>query len=85
MATLVKNLNGTSKKNPPAGCSCWLNFWVQKTGRKAGECAHCSNPATLGGHVKPVNGSLTYIVPLCDACNKRTDEFTVYKELVRTE
>lgn len=85
MATTVKNLNGTSQKNPPRGCSCWLDFWEQKTDRKAGKCAHCDNPATLGAHVKPVNGNLTYIVPLCDECNKRTDEFTVYKELVRAE
>lgn len=85
MATTVKNLNGTSQKNPPCGYRCWLDFWEQKTDRKAGKCAHCDNTATLGAHVKPVNGSLTYIVPLCDECNKRTDEFTVDKELVRAE
>ena len=39
----------------------------------------------LGEHVKPVNVSLTYIVPLCRECNKRTDEITVYKELVRNQ
>lgn len=85
MANKVKNLNGTSQKNPPCGYSCWLDFWEQKTGHRAGECAHCSNPATVGAHVKLVNGNLTYIVPLCYECNKRTDEFTVYKELVRAE
>ncbi len=85
MATKVKNLNGTSNKTPSCEYSCWLDFWEKKTGRNADECAHCSNRATVGGHVKPVNGSLTYIVPLCYECNKRTDEFTVYKELVRAE
>lgn len=86
MASIVKNLNGTSQKNPSSQYSCWLDFWEQKTKRSAGLCAHCfDEPACVGAHVKLVNGTLTYIVPLCHKCNKKTDEFTVYKELVRAE
>ena len=82
--TTVKNLNGTAGKT----CSCpgsnsWLEHWEHKTGRKATFCAACFSKAEVGGHVKKVGFDYShYIVPLCKACNKRTDEFTVYGELV---
>ncbi len=81
----VKNLNGTSGKT----CSCpgsrsWLEHWERKAGHKAKYCAACTASAEVGGHVKKV-GSYDYshyIVPLCSACNQRTDEFYVSEELV---
>jgi len=82
--TLVKNLNGTAGKT----CSCpgsnsWLEHWERKTGRRAGECAACTSLAEVGGHVKKVGQDYShYIVPLCKACNARTDDFHVYEELV---
>lgn len=82
--TYVKNLNGTSEKNCSCpGCHSWLDHWERKTGRVAVSCAACSAKAEVGGHVKEVGSNYShYIVPLCKSCNKRTDEFFVYAELV---
>lgn len=86
--TLVKNLNGTAGKT----CSCpgsnsWLEHWERKTGREAGVCAACCfSPADVGGHVKKVGSDYSHhIVPLCKACNKKTDAFFVYKEIVSAD
>jgi hypothetical protein len=63
-----------------------LEYWEGESGKKAGDCGHCTKKATLGGHVKKVEGSDNshYIVPLCDACNKISsdEEFNVYETLV---
>lgn len=81
---MVKNLNGTAGKR----CSCpgsnsWLAHWEQRAGHKANMCASCTSPAEVGGHVKKVGHDYShYIVPLCKACNQRTDVFLVYEELV---
>ena len=82
--TMVKNLVGTAGKTCSCpGSSSWLEHWERKTGRKSGACAACSSAAKVGGHVKKVGHDYShYIVPLCKACNMRTDEFTVYEELV---
>jgi hypothetical protein len=86
MSTLVKNRNGTAGATAPGGIS-WLKYWENETGRDAGLCAmsSCSAKAEVGAHVIKATGSdgHTYIVPLCSACNQRTGEFTVDKELVR--
>lgn len=80
----VKNLHGTSGKT----CSCpgshsWLEHWERIAGHKAKYCAACAALAEVGGHVKKVgNDRSHYIVPLCSACNQRTDEFYVSEELV---
>ena len=79
----VKNLNGTAGKK----CSCpgsgsWLEHWERKTNQLATRCAACGGKAEVGGHVKKVGIDYThYIVPLCNACNMRTDEFAVFEKL----
>jgi len=82
--TEVKNLVGTAGKTCSCpGSSSWLEHWERKAGRKADYCAACSSKAEVGGHVKKVGHDYShYIVPLCKACNNRTDEFFVYEELV---
>lgn len=76
----VKNLHGTSDNNPPDGYDSFQSFWEDETGRKFGfcSCSSCINDATCGAHVKKVfGGNEWYIVPLCDECNKKDDDFEV--------
>ena len=82
--SVVENLKGTAGET----CSCpgsgsWLEHWERKTGRIATSCAACSvKEDIVGAHVKMAghDGS-RYIVPLCNACNSRTDKFLVFEEL----
>ncbi len=86
MSTNVKNLNGTSDNRVPSGYSSWLEYWEKKTGKRAGECGHCTAKAEVGAHVQKADSydRSWYIVPLCYACNQKpsTEEFMVYEELV---
>lgn len=80
----VKNLNGTAgKKCTCPGSNSWLEHWERKAHQHATQCAACTKKAEIGGHVKKVGQECThYIVPLRKACNMRTDDFTVFAELV---
>lgn len=87
----VKNLNNTSDKEPK-GYGTWLEFWEGKTGKTADHCGaiDCNvndRSKLVGAHVKKVgaNDDSHYITPLCDGCNKRTDEFYVDTALVPAE
>jgi hypothetical protein len=87
MSILVKNINGTANRIPPVGYSSWLDFWEKKTGLKATKCNNvaCSTTKDLvGAHVIKVNSvdQKWYIVPLCKACNAKTDSFYVAGPLV---
>ena len=71
-----KNQNGT--ENLKCRCGTWKQHWINYTnGTWPTRCSasDCYNEPTLGGHVHMVNDRKVYIVPLCDKCNKRTDEF----------
>lgn len=87
MSVKIKNLNVTSDKV----CTCsdsWLEHWEKKSGKIASLCAalDCSGKAEVGGHVKKAGSEKThYIVPLCKACNKRTDEFDSFLEIVSAD
>jgi hypothetical protein len=80
----VRNLAGTGDKK--CACSSWLAHWENGAGRKAALCAatDCTRRAVLGGHVQQVNtyDRSHYIVPLCDPCNKRSDDFDVREPLI---
>lgn len=82
----VKNLHGTSGRVPD-GYSSWLAFWEANAGQKASECHrfYCNNKDLLGAHVIKADSSdkSWYIIPLCQSCNKRTDEFWVDGKLVK--
>ena len=78
----VHNLNGTADCVPKDGADSWLAWWKKKSGKIGLICANtcCSDFAKLGGHVQKDGETTTnrwYIVPLCDACNKRTSSFSV--------
>ncbi len=82
----IKNITGSSKvsEKPPKGYSSWLNYWeknvnfILKTGIKY-KCPACGNAFERknfdGCHVQKVDSTdqKWYIIPLCDACNHRTD------------
>lgn len=85
----VKNASGTSRYGTPAGYNSWLEYWEKKSGKTAWRCSaidcHLMGRMNLvGAHVKKVYGgdNHSYIVPLCKACNNRTDEFYVDEVLV---
>ncbi len=85
----VKNANGTSRYNAPAGYSSWLEYWEEKSGKTARKCSAigCNvygRTNLVGAHVKKVYGldNHSYIVPLCRSCNNRTDEFFVDEVLI---
>lgn len=72
------NKKGTSDR----GCRCgtWKDHWMNYAKQAwPSSCSvdGCAQKPTLGGHV--INKSVTgeRIVPLCDSCNKRSDEFAL--------
>jgi len=78
--TKVKNVHNYSSP-VPAGYSCWLDYWEKNSGIRATTCCayDCNARAEVGAHVIKVdsNDNRWFIVPLCQACSKRTDEFYV--------
>ena len=86
--TKVKNVNGSSRFESPAGYGTWLDYWEEKSGKTARVCSatDCfvnSRDKLVGAHVQKVNGfdNSWYIVPLCRGYNNRTDEFYVAEVL----
>lgn len=72
-----KNINGTSDRQ--CNCGSWLKHWENATGRTAFYCSvyGCSNFAEVGAHVHDTYGLIAghRIVPMCRACNNRSDAF----------
>ena len=80
----VKNIYGTEGRKP-VGASTWIGYWEKHKGKKVYICSACGvlSSRLCGAHVKkclPLTDCLWYIVPLCPACNQRTDEFFVAAE-----
>ncbi len=78
ICTSWKNKKGTSERN----CKCgpwkqhWLNFSKEEWPKKC--CIKdCPKPATLGAHIYNSKEAGEWIVPACDSCNKRSDEFSI--------
>lgn len=78
----VQNLNGTGNK----ACSCgtWLEHWRRYNGvtsKIPPKCAaiDCDEPVGDGAHIKKsvMHDQRHFIVPLCKACNHRTDIFDI--------
>ena len=85
--TKVKNVNGSSRFACPSGYNSWLDYWEKQTGTtayrcSATDCHKLGRSNLVGAHVQKVNDKHWYIVPLCSACNNRTDEFYVDASLV---
>lgn len=83
--TLVKNVEGSSKYDPPRGYSSWKEYWESRKRRKFSfcSCTSCRNRAEDGGHVRKLyNTSNMYIIPLCSRHNNpsNTDAYSVRDE-----
>lgn len=73
-----KNKRGTGERT--CRCGSWAQHWVNFSGQSwPATCsvAGCSQRPTLGAHVINSVVSGEFIVPMCDACNKRVGEFTL--------
>ena len=74
-----KNKKGTADRT--CACGSWKQHWINFSGKEwPSKCSvqGCNNSATLGGHIFNSDSSLEeYIVPMCDSCNKRTEEFSL--------
>ena len=75
---VVKNLNHTTDRNPPNGCSSWKDFYI-KRGRvwpNSCGCLSCNNQAAVGAHVKKVDSydNRWHIIPLCYFHNNQFGE-----------
>lgn len=89
----VKNVKGSSKisSKAPTPFSSWLNYWESYAGfilksDTLYQCPACGNKVSKddfeGCHVRKASiiDSLDqnwYLVPLCKACNHRTDVFDI--------
>ena len=71
-----KNKSGTSGRS--CSCGSWKNHWINNSSKSwPSSCSvsGCTNGATLGAHVINANVTGERIIPACDSCNKRSDEF----------
>lgn len=78
-----KNKGGTGERN--CKCGSWKRHWLNFSGQKwPKECSvkGCNNEPTLGAHVISYTKKGERIVPMCAACNKRTDSFALKKNAV---
>ncbi|WP_214040602.1 hypothetical protein [Photorhabdus akhurstii] len=79
----VKNIVGTEDNN--CSCGSWLEHWLTYSGNKSlpGFCSEisCTNKPEVGAHIIKVGSTDSdwYIVPLCKAHNKKSDEFEIVK------
>ena len=73
-----KNKNGTSERS--CKCGSWKEHWENNTCKLwPTNCSayDCNESAEVGAHVINSECSGEWIVPLCKACNKRTDIFSL--------
>lgn len=73
-----KNKKGTGER--VCRCGSWTQHWRNFSGRPwPATCSvsGCYQRPTLGAHVINDAVSGEFIVPMCDACNKKTWEFTL--------
>ena len=73
-----KNKQGTSSRT--CSCGSWEIHWMKTTEQPwpfICSVSDCFNPATVGAHMINKNVPGEYIIPACDSCNHRTDEFNL--------
>ena len=76
-----KNKNGTSERS--CKCGSWKAHWENNSSKPwpISCCASdCNGTAEVGAHVINSDCSGEWIVPLCKACNNRTDTFSLKGE-----
>lgn len=87
--TRVKNAIGSStvSPNPPAPYKSWLDYWEGESNTRLRAIYFCpacetitSRANVFGCHVQKVgftSDKSWYIIPLCNSCNRRTDNFDI--------
>ena len=73
-----QNKKGTAERNCLGGA--WKNHWLYITSKPwPSTCSvrGCTASPTLGAHVFHANVEGERIVPMCDACNKKSVEFSL--------
>ncbi len=80
MEIQIKNLSGTSDKT--CTCGTWLDHWVKISGKPLPNycsISMCYQKPEVGAHVKKADllNFSTYIVPMCKACNAKTEVLTL--------
>ena len=75
----VKNIPGTSDKQPPSGFSSWKQYYESIKGIDASKAIGEKESNIVGGHVRKVKGDdkHMYIVPLTRAQNNSNEPFNV--------
>lgn len=73
-----KNKVGTSDRS--CSCGSWKQHWINNSGKQWPvycSVTGCSNRATLGAHIYNSNAEGEWIAPMCDSCNKNSNEFSL--------
>lgn len=73
-----KNKRGTGVRD--CKCGSWKNHWINFSSKDwPKECSvdGCYLKPILGAHIMNPNVSGEKIVPMCDSCNKLSEEFTL--------
>jgi hypothetical protein len=73
-----KNKNGTSERS--CNCGSWKNHWINNSGSAWPtfcSASDCMQRAEVGAHVINYSFKDEWIIPLCYACNQRTDVFSI--------
>ena len=73
-----KNKSGTG--NRACSCGTWKQHWINFSHKKwPSQCSviGCTNVPTLGAHVYHSNVEGERIVPMCNLCNQKNDEFSL--------
>ena len=78
-----KNKKGTSERT--CSCGSWKNHWVNNSGKTWPlfcSAAGCIQHAEVGAHV--INSTICdeWIIPLCNACNQKTVEFSISADTI---
>lgn len=73
-----KNKKGTGERS--CRCGSWMQHWIKYFDQdwpKTCSVVGCYQRPTLGAHVYNSEVSGEFIVPMCDACNKKAGEFSL--------
>ena len=73
-----KNKVGTGIRT--CKCGSWKQHWINFSKKSwPADCSvkGCGNSPTLGAHIYNADVQGERIVPMCDSCNKKTDEFSL--------
>lgn len=73
-----KNKQGTSSRS--CQCGSWKQHWINFSNKKWPLLccvSGCMNEAILGAHIYNPKVSGERIIPACDLCNKKTNEFSL--------